>query len=141
VEHWTVFLETDADTPAPVCQAVEGHLPLDGFVSAPQGALCAFVTVPGAAGAGHAVTVAEALAVVRAEAIPADRVATWTPQIPPLATPASLAAQTGKSKNWVRQLLARKGAPDPVPVEGERATIYVKATALAYLRKAPADGR
>ncbi|THA72491.1 hypothetical protein E6R60_26535 [Streptomyces sp. A0642] len=58
----------------------------------------------------------------------------WKP--PELITHGGLAARYGVTTSWVRTLMGRKGAPEPVDVEGgAREAVYERRSALAWVGK------
>ncbi len=58
----------------------------------------------------------------------------WVPR--GLATANGLAARLGVGPAWVRMLMKRKGAPDPVDIEGgSREIVYDTEAAMKYLRR------
>ncbi|MFE0490123.1 hypothetical protein [Streptomyces griseoaurantiacus] len=71
--------------------------------------------------------------IVRVE-LSCEAEAGWTPR--GLITHTGLAARLGISRQRVNHLMRYKGAPNPVDVEGgDRAAIYDREVALAYLRE------
>lgn len=142
-----VYLETDhGPASAQECAAVQErlHKGLEPDVGTPYGSLAVTLVVQ-AEYVNKAVQLAEAVfseALLRAQvALDSSvvRAEVWEPtserrDVPALITHRGLAELFSISRQYVNRLMERKGAPEPVEVEGsDRAAIYVRDQAKPYI--------
>jgi hypothetical protein len=152
VTAWTVYLETDHGEAGPEeCAAVQEqfHEALGAAVGCPRGTLAVRLTVDedGPVRAVQSAVAQFSLALAKARVATGSRV-TYAEQAegrelpadgrtPGLITPQGLADRFGHKRQWIGQLLLRKGAPEPVPVEGDHARLRVYRTdhAVPYIER------
>lgn len=131
------------------CMAIQTRLPAEvlGLVTVQGGLLVCLMTVEGPGTLSGALRVAKAhFLAARREAGVADDAPVVSAAVarsdqpdpgaewPPLITAGGLADLAGLRVQWVRELMKRKDAPDPVPVEGTDRPVYEKEAALRYVK-------